>query len=87
MPLTIVWRGLYRSQALKRIFVEERIRAYYDRMALENQDVIVGETFPTGWHGESGSLPIGGHITVRFYRSHRRFFKTAHIYSSDDAYK
>jgi hypothetical protein len=45
MPLTIVWRGLYRSQALKRIFVEERIRAYYDRMALENQDVIVGETW------------------------------------------
>jgi hypothetical protein len=88
MPLTISWRGLYKSQALRhhRIFVEERIRAYYARMGLEDWGVTVAETCPIGWHGESGSLPTGGHITVRFF-SRRRYFSTAHIYRSDDAYE
>jgi hypothetical protein len=47
MPLTISWRGFYKSQALRhhRIFVEERIRAYYARMGLEDWGVTVAETW------------------------------------------
>jgi hypothetical protein len=41
---------------------------------------------PTGWHGEGGALPTGGHITVWFYSYDKVFFGTHHVYCTDEAY-
>lgn len=41
---------------------------------------------PTGWHGESGANPSGGHITVDFYSLGSRHITTHHVYRTNDAY-
>jgi len=88
MPLSIDWDGLYSSQKNLhcRVLVEERIREYHARKGLGDWGVVLARTCPTGWHGEGGSLPTGGHITVRFYSFDNIFFGTHHVYRTDDAY-
>jgi hypothetical protein len=41
---------------------------------------------PTGWHGESGAAPSGGHITVDFRSSSDKHIVVHHVYPTGDAY-
>ena len=78
----IVWNSLYASRPNKRAFTEEQIQAHYSRFILilgtaDRANIrYVTYTFlshfvldylrPTSWHGKSGNMLEGGHITVDF---------------------
>lgn len=82
MALTIEMNGLYSSAKRRqdRIRVKARIRAYYSQMGLQQLGVEVASVRPTGWHGESGAVRSGGHITVRFEMRSGVRVTTRHIY-------
>ena len=42
---------------------------------------------PTGWHGESGAMRRGGHLTVHFVHRIGRRGTTHHVYSCNGAYR
>jgi hypothetical protein len=40
-----------------------------------------------GWHGESGNMSFGSHLTVNFLTKNRVHITTHHIYRTDAAYR
>ncbi|KAF8258538.1 hypothetical protein EI94DRAFT_1815143 [Lactarius quietus] len=86
MSLQINWNMLYSAQLKKREEVEERILDYCIREGLYEQGVTIADVTNMGWHGESGSADLGGHITICFLREDGRCVTMGHIYCTDEAY-
>ncbi|KAF8263924.1 hypothetical protein EI94DRAFT_1703653 [Lactarius quietus] len=59
-------------QLKKQEEVEKRILDYCIREGLYEQGVAIVDVTNTGWHGESSSADLGGHITVHFLREDGR---------------
>jgi hypothetical protein len=73
-------------EAAKRLIRNCEVCIYYLESALSLTNHILSRR-PTGWHGESGRLQFGGHVTVDIYSSDSTLMMTKHIYRSDYAYR
>ncbi len=65
-------------EAAKHLICNCEICIYYLESTLSLANHILSRR-PTGWHGESGHLQFGGHITVDFYSSNSTHIITKHI--------
>ena len=78
----------YRIKRLERCGVTLAKVRYISCILLSFSFVLTGFCGrPTGWHGESGLVSSGGHITVDFYKERWVYYTTHHVYRTDDAYR
>ncbi|KAF8257572.1 hypothetical protein EI94DRAFT_1708850 [Lactarius quietus] len=81
MPLQqIIWNHLWAKQLHEQVEVMACIVAHYARRGLERHGAETAFLRSTGWHGESGMVHFGSHLTVGFLQANGDLEMTHHVY-------